>query len=365
MPRGGVVIIGAGLAGAATAYWLRRFGAGEVLVLEREDLPGSHASGRNAGIARQALLDGPTTLLAARGTAFLRNPPPGFAEAPLFRPTGGYLLGSEEEDRRLALLRRHALAAGVYTYPADRGEVVERIPYLDGAPFPSTLACPLDGLVDIHLLLSSYLKGIPLRTGVEVTGFEAKGDRITAVRAGDEVIPASAVVNAAGPWACAVAALAGARPLELQPRRRHLIHTGTLPGLPPDMPYAWFLDPEVYFRPESGGLLLSPCDETPHPAQAPAVHPEAPLWLASKLKAAAPRMGDLPVGRFWAGLRTFSDDGRFVLGRDGEVENFFWVAGLGGHGMTTSAAVGEMAAALVLGRTPPLDPSPYDPSRFG
>lgn len=365
MSNGGIVVIGGGFAGAATAYWLRRFGAGEVTILEREDLPGSHASGRNAGIARQAILDGPTTLLAARGTAFLRNPPPGFAGSPLLQPTGGFLLGSEADDRRLALLRRNALAAGVYTYPAPRGEVVERIPFLDGAPFLSALACPLDGLVDIHLLLTSYLKGVAVKTGAEVTAFERRGRRIRAVRAGGEVFPADAVVNAAGPWASAVATLAGASPLRLHPRRRHLLHTGPLPGLAPELPYAWCLEPEVYFRRESGGLLLSPCDEEAHPPEPPAAHPDAPLWLAERLKAAAPRMADFPVGRVWAGLRTFSPDGRFVIGRDGALENFFWVAGLGGHGMTTSAAVGEMAAALVLGKTPPLDPSPYDPSRFG
>ncbi len=365
MPKGGVVIIGAGLAGAATAWWLRRFGVENLVVLEREPIPGGHASGKNAGIARQAVLQPATSLLAARGTAFLRNPPPGFCDGPLLSATGGYLLAAEENDRRLEALRKNALAVGVYTYPAPRAEVVGRVPFLDGAPFRSALACPSDGLVDIHLLLSSFLKGVPLRTGARVAGFEAKEGRIAAVLAGEEVFHASAVVNAAGPWAGEVAALAGAAPFPVEPKRRHLVHTGPLPGLSPAMPYAWCLDPEVYFRPESGGLLLSPCDQDPHPPGVPPADPDAPLWLAAKLKEAAPRMGGLPVARTWAALRTFSPDGGFVLGRDPKVRNFFWAACLGGHGMTTSAAVGEMAASLVLGRTPPLDPSPYDPSRFG
>lgn len=365
MPKGGVVIIGGGLSGAATAWWLWQNGLEDLMVLEREPLPGSHASGKNAGIARQAVLQPATSLLAARGTAFLRNPPPGFCDGPLLSPTGGFLLSAEEEDRRLASLRQNALAAGVYTYFAPRSEVLARVPLLDGAPFRSALACPTDGVVDIHLLLQAYLKGIPLRTGLEATGFEVKDGRITAVRAGGETFRASAVVNAAGPWAGEVALLAGALPLRVEPRRRHLVHTGPLPGLPPQMPYAWCLDPEVYFRSESGGLLLSPCDETPHPPSPPITDAEAPLWLAAKLQRAAPKLGGLPVARVWAALRTFSPDGGFILGRDPWVRNFYWAACLGGHGMTTSAAVGELMAALVLGRTPPLDPSPYDPSRFG
>lgn len=364
MAEGSIVVIGAGFAGAATAWWLRRAGADRVIILERETVPGAHASGKNAGIARQPVLHASTALLTARGTAFLRRPPDGFCEGSLFNETGGYLATADPKDRRLDLLHRAALAAGVYTYEAERSEVVERLPLLDGAPFVRALASPTDGVVDIHLLLTSYLRGISLRTGTLVEGFRRKGTRITALETSRGLLEASAVVNAAGAWAADVAASAGAAPIRIEPRRRHLLHTGPLPGLSAAMPYAWLYDPEVYFRAESGGLLLSPCDEDHQPPGSPATHPDASLWLARRLKTAAPRMVGLPVARAWAELRCFSPDGAFVVGRDPNLSNFYWASGLAGHGMTASSAVGELAASLVLGSDPPIDPAPYDPGRF-
>ncbi|MEW6757031.1 MAG: FAD-binding oxidoreductase [Acidobacteriota bacterium] len=364
MAEGSIVVIGAGFAGAATAWWLRRAGADRVLVLEREPVPGAHASGKNAGIARQPVLHPSTALLAARGAAFLRRPPDGFCEGSLFEATGGYLATADPEDRRLDLLQKAALAAGVYTYEAERSEVVGRLPLLDGAPFVRALASPTDGMVDIHLLLTSYLQGVPLRTGTQVEGFRRKGSRITALETSRGVLEVAAVVNAAGAWAADVAALAGAAPVRIEPRRRHLLHTGPLPDLSAGMPYAWLYDPEVYFRTESGGLLLSPCDEEIQLPGSPPTHPDASLWLARRLKTAAPRMVGLPVARAWAELRCFSPDGAFVVGRDPHVANFYWACGLAGHGMTASSAVGELAASLILGSDPPLDPAPYDPGRF-
>ena len=97
---------------------------------------------------------------------------------------------------------------------------------------------------------------------------------------------------------------------------------------------------------------------------APPSDEEASAWLSRRLSAAFPRLANLPIARTWAELRTFSEDEIFVVGRDTQLSNFLWVAGLGGHGMTTSAAVGELAAALLLGQAPPVEPEPYDPARF-
>jgi len=76
-----------------------------------------------------------------------------------------------------------------------------------------------------------------------------------------------------------------------------------------------------------------------------------------------PALGNLTVRRSWAGLRTFSMDQGFVIGPDPRLEGFFWVAGLGGHGMTTSAAVGELATDLLLGRSSFINPHPILPER--
>lgn len=364
MKRNDVVVIGGGFAGASTAWWLRRRGVDRITILEQEAVPGAHASGKNAGIARQAVGEPAVAALTALGTAFIRNPPPGFCDHPLFEATGGFLLSSEPGDPRLEGLRRNALAFGVYTYPAARTEVLGRVPFLEGAPFQSALACPTDGLVDIHALLSSYLRGTELRTGARVTGFEAQGKRLKRVLTAEGALDCDWVVNASGAWAPAVAGMAGGAAVPITPRRRHLVHTGPLEWVNPRGPYVWSISPAVYLRPEGAGLLLSPCDEAPWPPSSPPADPDAASLLAPLLAEAIPKLAELPVATAWAELRCFAPDEVFVVGRDPELANFLWVAGLGGHGMTSSAAVGELASALLLGEVPPVDPSPYDPKRF-
>lgn len=71
----------------------------------------------------------------------------------------------------------------------------------------------------------------------------------------------------------------------------------------------------------------------------PPVDPAVQGQLAEKLQRYAPRMEHLPIRRSWEGLRTLTPDGRFVVGWDPRLEGFFWVAGLWGYGVTTSAAV--------------------------
>jgi glycine/D-amino acid oxidase-like deaminating enzyme len=357
-----VCIIGAGFAGAATAYWLKRLAGARATIIEQEAVPGAHASGQNAGIARQAAESVPGTVMCARGTAFLRAPPADFSDQPIMQHTGGYLLANTPAP--LDELRNRAMSVGVEVQAATKRDVVSRIAFLQDAPFAAALYCPGDGLVDVHALLMAYLRGQQVSTNTTVSGFAAQDKKLTAVRTNRGNIAADWFVIAGGAWATRVGRLAGSDCFPLEPRRRHLLHTGPLPHIDPRTPYAWSIEPEVYVRPESGGWLLCPCDEKVFPPCGPAADSDAPLWLAEKLTVAMPGLINLPIARTWAELRCFSPDGNFVIGRDANISNLLWVCALGGHGMTSSAAVGELAASLLLGVTPPVDPDPYRPDRF-
>ena len=96
-------------------------------------------------------------------------------------------------------------------------------------------------------------------------------------------------------------------------------------------------------------MLTSPCDATPHDPREPQLDSAAAELLFDKLRRAFPSLVDANVVSSWACLRTFARDERFVIGPDPEVNGLIWVAGLGGHGMTTSPAVGRLGAAAVLG----------------
>ena len=88
--------------------------------------------------------------------------------------------------------------------------------------------------------------------------------------------------------------------------------------------------------------------------------------LAEKIEQFMPALSGVSIHKGWAGFRTLTPDGRFIIGWDRQVKGFFWAAGLGGHGMTTSAAVGELAAELLIGGSEgAVSSNPFSPSRFG
>ncbi len=366
--RADVVIIGAGLAGAATAYQLAQEGVSDILVLERERTPGMHASGRNAAMAFQILADGAEAHLAVEGTKFLATPPPGFCDHPLLRQCGSLLVASESG---LAALREAANAAsrlGLASRLIEAGEAGAWVPALRAAPVARALYTPTDGVVDIHALLHGFLTGARragarIRCGEAVRAIETANGKVARVRTDTSAVACGVVVNAAGAWATEVARAAGLRHISLLPRRRHLFW-----GHPPlpverDAPFVWHSEVDVYFRPESGGILMSPCDATPHPAAEPTVDGAALDELYAKLERAFPKLLPSTIERSWACLRTFARDERFVIGRDPALEGFVWVAALGGHGVTTSAAVGRLAAAAVLGK-PDESLRHFDPARL-
>lgn len=353
-----VVIVGAGFAGAATAWHLVARGIRDVVIVEREPVPGAHASGRNAALAFQGLADPVEAQLAVEGARFIAAPPDGFSDTPLFRRTGSLLVASTEAG--VAAL--HALAAQVQALGNPDARVVSAeearrvVSALRGAPVRAALWNPADGVVDIHALLHAYLAGAR-RGGARVlyrrtlTAVRTAGGRITGVDTDDGTLATRCLVAAGGGWAGVIGSLAGVGTRTLQPRRRHLFQTAVDLPVDPGWPFVWHQDVDTYFRPEGAGLLMSPCDATDHPPAPPVVDAAAAALLAEKVARAFPAFAGARIATAWACLRTFARDGRFVIGRDPDVDGLVWVAGLGGHGMTTSAAVGRLGAAAVCGET--------------
>lgn len=344
-----ILIVGGGIAGLATAAHLAH--AGRVALVEREDLPGFYASGHNAGIARQLTGRAEHTALAVQGRDRL-------ARAGLMQTTGGCLLGAEPGGA--AALAEESRAFGL---PAEAGT---------GSPYPGLRAAewlrlPSDGVIDIdaelrHCAQRARAGGASLHFGWRVTAVEPGPDgfRVTTDRG---VLHTRILVNAAGAWARELGRMAGGLDLDFQPLRRHLVWSQA--PCPAEQPWTWWADRPFYLRPESGGALLCPCDEVPVPLPArgaqPATDPGVLEGLAHSVQELAPHLDQAPVTRLWCGLRTFAPDRKFVLGFDPVNPNLFWVAGLGGHGMTSGLAVGQTAAQALLGKT---STGSLDPIRF-
>lgn len=363
------VVIGAGFAGAATAYHLTRNGARNVVVLEQEAVPGVHSSGRNASMVRQVVADAALAKLTEEGAAFLRSPPPDFPEPPRFEQNGSMLLGSGEGWRRLARDAEMARGLGMSVECWTRDRAVAYVPALEGAEFEGAVWCATDGVVDIHALLTGYLKGAraagaEIRYRSRVRSIDVHAGRVAGVATDDGTIKTDRIVDAAGPWALTVAGLAGAVEAPLQPCRRHLYVTSPMPWVDRKWPFVWDVTHEFYFRPDSGGLLLCPCDqEEMAPCDAQTDEAVAEI-LFEKIRRYLPALSDVAIRKHWAGLRTLSADGRFIIGPDPKVKGFFWVAGLGGHGVTTSSAVGSLAARIILGSGSAAAAESFSPARF-
>ncbi|MFN8010438.1 MAG: FAD-dependent oxidoreductase [Holophagaceae bacterium] len=348
-----ILVVGGGIAGLATAMHLAREGGRGVLLLDREDHPGFHASGHNAAIARQLTGRAEHTALTVEGRQAL-------ADAGLLQPTGGLLLALDASA--LDPLEAEAESVGL---PVERGEGS----VLPGLKAAAHLRIPSDGVIDVHGMLGFCARearaaGAVLRYGCGVEAVEATVEGFT-VATGGGTVHAAVLVNAAGAWASALGRKAGGLDLDLKPLRRHLAWSeGPWPA---DAPWAWWVDRPFYLRPESGGLLMCPCDETevapPARGHQPDTDPAAMEQLAALVQELAPDLADHGIVRAWSGLRTFAPDRRFVIGWDPVNPRLFWVAGLGGHGMTSGLAVGRLAAALM--ELDALPRHPLSPARFG
>ncbi len=351
-----VVIVGAGFAGASTAYHLVRRGVRNVVILEREAIAGMHASGRNAALAFQVLSEPAEARLAVEGARFMARPPDGFSAVPLLRRCGSLLVAGADGLPQLQAAQHAATELGLDGEVISAAEAARRVPVLAGAPIAWAFWNPHDGVVDIHALLHGYLSaartgGTRIEYHQTITGVRVSRGRVEAVETGNGTVATGCLVNAAGAWAGAIGELAGIGTRTLAPRRRHLFQTTLDVPIGRDWPFVWHDDFDVYFRPEGDGLLMSPCDATPHPPQEPVVDAAAEHLLAEKVARAFPALAPARIASAWACLRTFARDERFVIGRDPRVDGLVWVAALGGHGMTTSPAVGRLGAAAVLGET--------------
>ena len=261
--------------------------------------------------------------------------------------------------------------AGAVAEVLSQEEVVSKVPVVSSENFDGGVLFPEDGHLDVNELLWSYLRharrrGAELRLGEEVKDIKVGQGRCRGVvtRAGEYEAPW--VINASGAWAGNIRKLAGRSPVELTPYRRTIVTFAAPEGLDvKKWPLTADLSHDLYFSPESAGLLASPMDEDPmEPCDA---RPDELVVAQTieRLKQLTPRLVPKSIIRKWAGLRTMAPDQTMVIGEDPVVKGFFWLSGQGGSGIETSPAVGQIASDLIIGgRTDLMDVQPISPKRF-
>jgi D-arginine dehydrogenase len=342
-----VLIIGAGFAGASTAFHLTRNGSpGSILLVEKEEVPGYHASGRNASMVLQAVDNAPVREIVAQSVVrYLEH-----ADEVGYSPVGSLLLG------RLPQLEPLRSPDRIPSDILTPDQVRRRVPLLEGHAFEAALFTPSDGVMDISRLLQFYLnqaraKALQVRLNCAVVKIRAIDGGFEVLLQDGSTVSTRLIVNGAGAWAPAVAEMAGIASLPMKSYKRHLFVLEGIEGIRADWPFVWSVDHSYYFRPESGGLLFSVCDEELATSDfVPTVNPGIAEQLAELTGEHLPSLDAAVQRREWSCFRTKTPDGQFHLGFSRQLPGFLWVAGLGGHGMGASWEVGRRAAGLVRER---------------
>jgi len=369
-----VVIVGAGVMGAAVAWHLTMLGCRSVLLLDRGSAPGTGSTGRATGGFRTQFASAINVRLSLLTREKLRRFHEETGGDCGYQPVGYLFLAADHGQ--LGTLREAIAvqrAAGLVESSMVGLEEIARLNpaiVLDGVvggSFGST-----DGYIRPMGILQGYLDAA-LRAGAAVQydasplGFERDGRRITAVTTRTGRIAAGHVVNATGAWAADLAQLAGVD-LPVTPVRRQVALTAPTSALPSAMPMTIFAEDGFHFRVRDGRvLLLWPTDTTGADRYDTTFDT---TWLDGVLSRAhqrVPALRSIPVDRTgsWCGLYEMSPDHHAILGAAPGLDNFWLINGSSGHGVMHSPALGLLLAEMILtGGAVSLDARALRPTRF-
>jgi sarcosine oxidase subunit beta len=390
MRTAGTVVVGAGVIGASVAYHLASSGVRDILILERHARPGEEAPApRRAATgprSRRRSTCGSRCSRASHCAGSATKPAATRATSP------PVISGSPPTEKDLDALRaalevQHAEGLSEAAL-VDAGEIARLNPWAGEIPgLLGGLFCPTDGFVLPMGILEGYLAaasrlGARIEYGVTVTSIVRDGDatdpretarsgRIIRIETTQGPIAVGTLVNAAGAWAAALAALAGID-LPVTPLRRQVAVTRAHTSIPPSMPMTIFAADGFHFRERDGRiLLLWPGGPVGRPERADPFDARVDAdWVAAVAQEArrrVPALGSIEIdsGACRAGLYEMSPDRHAILGAAPGCPNFYLANGSSGHGVMHAPALGRLLAEIVtLGQARSLDVSPLRPSRF-
>lgn len=365
-----VVVIGGGVMGASAAYHLAKRGVRRVVLLEKHEFLGAEATGKCAGGIRYQFSTEINVRLSLLSLPMLQRFQEEIGQDIDLRWPGYLFLLDNERDVEIfrgnvAMQNRLGIPSRILS-PA---EVAERTPLLNLEGVLGGAWHDGDGLADPNGVVQGYAAaarrlGAQFFTSTEVTAIHVAGGRVTGVSTPQGDISTPVVVNAAGPWAGKVAALANLD-LPVVPLRRQIVVTAPLKGVPADFPFVLDFSRSLYFHREGQGILTgqSNPDEiigfdqsidhawTEH-------HLEQAMWRFPLLE----RAGLL---REWAGLYEVTPDAHPVIDGLSDPAGFYVVAGFSGHGFMHGPIAGLLVAEMVVdGRAHTLDLHQLRFSRF-
>jgi sarcosine oxidase subunit beta len=368
-PTAEIVIIGGGVMGASTAYHLAARGQKDVLLLEKDAFFGQGATGRCAGGVRYQFSTEINVRLSLASLPMLERFKEEIGQEIDYRKCGYLFVLTRLQDVETF---RHNVELqnrlGVQTEWLDGDEVRRRLPLMK---FDDALAGtwnPQDGLVDPNGVVMGYVAaarrlGAKALNNVEVTGIRVEGGRVAAVETNQGTIATRTVVNAAGPWAGLIGAMAGVE-IPITAVRRQWLTTTPLPEIPEDFPFVIDFAQSLYFHREGQGLLTGMSNPDEKPGFDQNVDEEFELVNLEAAMARLPLLEKAGLVSHLAGLYEVTPDAHPIYGKT-PVDGFLMVGGFSGHGFMHGPISGKLMAEYILdGRFVSLDVSMLDLARF-
>jgi sarcosine oxidase subunit beta len=359
-----VVVVGGGIVGVSTAYFLSCAGVRDVVVLEQGAVGGG-ATGRAAGVM----------LVQADSDAGLRFQLEAIAvhrrlrdEAGTdLRPSGSLLLWRSAEAA--------AAARGRCAFHAEQGVRIDvlhpddlrrEFPYLATADVAAGTYSTADQwaapLATVQRLAeAARARGVVIRESCRVTDIETDGRRVKRVVTQDGGVAAGAVVNAAGAWARDLGELNGVR-LPVSPRKRQVFVLAPPPELPPESAFIMEEEDDFYCKTRAEGLIMV-CGQPPGETLETDVEWGYLDEALSRTERRVPGARAMPVVGAWAGIRPISPDGRPFIGAAPGLDGYYIAGGFGGQGFTRGPLAGRLIAELITTGQASIDLSPYRPDR--
>lgn len=373
-----VVVVGGGVVGSSIAYHLVEAGVRDVLVLEGAEHPGAGSTGRAMGGVRAQFASPSHIRMSLHSIEFFARFEELTGTPSDYRPDGYLLLASRPGQlERLREVRELQAAAGLHDVEIlSAEEVLRRFPLLHPEAVLGGAFRQNDGFIDPLALIRGFSRraaegGARLRMGAPATAIRREGNRVAGVETPGGVVATRVVVNAAGPWAAGVAAMAGVD-LPVRPLRRQIVGTLPFPGLPPGLPMIIDLTDGFHFRPDyrmgPPGVRIAAPDPEEVWGFRTDFDPTFAEALLPRAERTAPCLRGVVVdpARCSAGLYSVSPDHHAILGEAPGVEGLFLANGFSGHGVMHSPATGRILAELVVhgeSRTFP-EAAEFSPRRF-
>ncbi len=351
-----VVIIGGGIVGSSIAYHLTEAGCTEVLIIEREEQQGMGSTAKSMGGVRAQFATDINIRMSMYSIDLFSKFEEVTGHTAGYTPNGYLFVATSDAhlDHLKANLARQRACGLTKAEMVTREDIVSTVPQLVADDVVGGNFCPTDGFVDPYSVMTGFSKrarerGAKLWLETAVTGVDIRQGHVAGVETSRGYVSTRSVVNAAGPWAAAVARLAGVE-IPVEPLRRQIVKTEPFPQLSARLPMVIDMSTGFHFRPEGASFLLA----WPDPDQTYGFRTDFDYGFIEKILTRAvsrvPAFADAEVNprRCWAGMYEMTPDHHAIIGRAPEVQGLFLANGFSGHGVMHSPATGKIVSELIL-----------------